>query len=118
MSVQPAILDRPCDACPVFIGARAQSQKRRVDQFNRDQLIPIGLSGVGQIDELARSLVGISKGAISGGSSMFSLSMAASLACRAFGVATAGEFGHSPSNCGIERVGKLSCSLGLKIPVA
>jgi hypothetical protein len=31
------------------------------------------------------------------------------------GRSAAGEFGHSPSNCGIEGVGKPSYSLGLKI---
>ena len=44
MSDQPTILDRPFDACPVFIDASARAQERQIDQFYRDPLIPIGLS--------------------------------------------------------------------------
>ena len=66
MSDQPAILDRPFDARPIFISARAQAQKRCIDQFYRDPLIPVGLNRVGQLDELASSVVGVSKGAITG----------------------------------------------------
>jgi hypothetical protein len=66
MSDQPTILDRPLDACPVFIDAPARAQERQIDQFYRDPLICVALSGVGQLDELASSLVGVSKDAISG----------------------------------------------------
>jgi len=52
-------------AWPVFIDTPARAQERQIDQFYRDPLIPVGLSGVGQLDELASSLVGISKRAIS-----------------------------------------------------
>ena len=65
MSDQPTILDGPFDACPVFIDAPARAQERQIDQLYGDPPIPVGLSGVGQLDELASSLVGVSKGAIS-----------------------------------------------------
>jgi hypothetical protein len=60
------IFDRAFDASPVFISARARAQERQIDQFYREPLIPIGVSSVGQLDELASSLVGVSKDAISG----------------------------------------------------
>ena len=66
MSDQPTLLDGPFDACPVFIDATARAQERQIDQLYRDPLIPVGFGGVGQLDELASSLVGVSKDAISG----------------------------------------------------
>jgi hypothetical protein len=53
VSHQPTIFDRPFDACPVFIDATAHAQERQIDQFYRDPLIPVSLSGVSQLDELA-----------------------------------------------------------------
>jgi hypothetical protein len=61
VSDQPTILDRPCDAGPVFVDAAARAQERQVDQFYRDPLISVGLNGVGQLDKLASSLVGVSR---------------------------------------------------------
>ena len=58
MSDQPTLLDGPFDACPVFIDATARAQERQTNQFYRDPLIPVGLSRVGQLDELASSLRG------------------------------------------------------------
>jgi hypothetical protein len=50
----------------VFIGARARAQKRQIDQFYRDPLIPVGLGGVCQLDELASGFVWVGEGSISG----------------------------------------------------
>jgi len=66
MPDQPALGHRLLNTCPVFVGTATGAQEWLVDQFDRYPLIPVGFGRVGQLEELARSLVGIGEGSISG----------------------------------------------------
>lgn len=54
-----------CQFPPVFVGTAAGRYERQVDQLDGNPPIAVGLDGVGQLKELARSFVGIGEGAIS-----------------------------------------------------
>ena len=64
VQLEPALLDGALDPGAVQLGRSARSQKRQVDSLDEDAAILYRLDGARDVDELARSDIGIGESAV------------------------------------------------------